>query len=601
MIGFSLDVTRLSAAYAQGVVTPAAVMRIVLDRIAAAGDDHVWISRRPDAAILAEAEALAQRGPEGLPLYGLPFAVKDNIDAADLPTTAACPAFSYRPAASAPPVQRLIEAGAILIGKTNLDQFATGLVGVRSPYGIPRNPFDPAMIPGGSSSGSAVAVAAGLVSFALGTDTAGSGRVPAAFNNLVGLKPTRGLVSPRGTVPACRPFDCVSVFALTVADALAVLDVAGGFDPDEAFSRPAPAGFALHPPRPDTFRFGVPRRDQRRFFGDREAEALFDAAIARAESLGGTAEDIDYAPWLEAASLLYGPFVAERTAAVGDFIAAHRNEADPVVAAIIAGGQQVGGATVLRAQHRLAEIAQIIRPVWDRIDFLLVPTTGTAFSIAQLEAEPVLRNSELGTYTNFTNLLDLCALAVPNGFTSKGFPAGITLIGPAWHDGALAAFGAAMQQAAGTPLGATGIAQPPPAPAPAALAVQPMTEIVVFGAHLAGQPLNKDLLALGARLRGPCRTAPAYRMKALPGRIERPGVIGAATGGVAIAGEIWALPAAAVAAFLATIGAPLGLGKVTLEGGAVSLGFICEGTEAVEAAPDISRFGGWRAYLASKE
>jgi allophanate hydrolase len=256
---------------------------------------------------------------------------------------------------------------------------------------------------------------------------------------------------------------------------------------------------------------------------------------------------------------------------------------------------------VLRAQHRLTELAQIIRPVWDNIDFLLVPTTGTAFSIAQLVAEPVLRNSELGTYTNFTNLLDLSALAVPNGFYANGFPAGITLIGPAWHDGMLAAFGTAMQKAAGTPLGATGIAQPRAPAAPAPLTIHPLTEIVVFGAHLAGQPLNKDLLALGANLRGPCRTAPTYRMKALPGRIERPGVIGVAEGGVPIEGEIWAIPSAAVAAFLATIGSPLGLGKVTLDTGAVSLGFICESSAAVDAAPDISRFGGWRAYRASKE
>ncbi len=602
MIGFSLDAARLAAAYAGGVATPAAVMRIVLDRIAAAGDDHVWISRRSDAAILADAEALAARGPAGLPLYGLPFAVKDNIDAAGLATTAGCPDFAYRPTANAPAVQRLIDAGAILVGKTNLDQFATGLVGIRSPYGIPRNPFDPAMIPGGSSSGSAVAVAAGLVSFALGTDTAGSGRVPASFNNLVGLKPTRGLLSPRGMVPACRPYDCMTVFALTVADALAVAGVAGGFDPGEAYSRAAPPGFSLRHAAPPRFRFGVPRPDQRRFFGDAAAEALFAQAIARAETLGGTAEAIDFDPWAEAAGLLYGPLVAERAAVVGDFIAGHPAAADPVVAGIIGRAAEVAGPAVLRAQHRLAELACAIRPVWDRINFLLVPTTGTAFTIAQVQAEPILRNSELGTYTNFTNLLDLSAIAVPNGFTPSGFPAGVTLIGPAWHDGVLAAFGAAMQESAGTPLGATGIAQPPAAPASGvSLAVHPMTEIVVFGAHLAGQPLNKDLLALGARLRGPCRTAPAYRMKALPGRIERPGVIGATRDGVAIEGEIWALPSAAVAGFLATIGAPLGLGKVTLEDGAVSLGFICEGGPQAEAAPDISRFGGWRAYLASKE
>ncbi|MBS0562731.1 MAG: allophanate hydrolase, partial [Proteobacteria bacterium] len=380
----SLDAASLSAAYAEGRATPADIARLVLARIEAAGNDRVWISRRPDAAILADAEALAARGPAGLKLFGLPFAVKDNIDAAGLPTTAACPAFATTPAASAPCVQRLIDAGALLIGKTNLDQFATGLVGTRSPYGTPRNPFDPAMIPGGSSSGSAVAVAAGLVTFALGTDTAGSGRVPAGFTNIVGLKPTRGLISPRGVVPACRPFDCVSVFALTVADASAVLDVAAGFDAEEAFSRAAPPGFATRLPAPAAFHFGIPRRDQRVFLGDAEAEALFDAAIARAEALGGTPVEIDFAPWAEAALLLYGPFVAERTAAVGEFIAAHPDAADPVVAGIVRQGESVSGAAVLRAQHRLAELAQIVAPVWRRIDVLLVPTVPTAFTKDQI-------------------------------------------------------------------------------------------------------------------------------------------------------------------------------------------------------------------------
>jgi allophanate hydrolase len=600
MTEISLDCARLSAAYSERRLTPPQVVRLVLDRIAAAGDDRVWISRRTDADIIADAEALAGRDPSGLPLFGLPFAVKDNIDTAGLDTTAACPAFVYRPSANAPAVQRLIDAGAILIGKTNLDQFATGLVGTRSPFGTPRNPFNAAMIPGGSSSGSAVAVSAGLVSFALGTDTAGSGRVPAAFNNIVGLKPTRGLVSPRGMVPACRSLDCISVFALTVADAVAVLEVIQGFDAAQAYSRPAPAGFRPRQAAPDRFRFGVPRRSQRRFFGDTEAEALFDASIARAEALGGTVADIDFEPFLESAALLYGPFVAERTAAVGAFLAANPGAADPIVNGIIAKGEGVSGAEVLSAQHRLAELAQAIRPIWNAIDFLLVPTTGTVFSLAQLAEEPVLCNSELGTYTNFTNLLDLSALAVPGGFTARGFPVGITLIGPAWHDGMLAACGARLHAAAGTPLGATGIAQPtlPPAASPA---VHPLTEIVVFGAHLEGQPLNKDLRALGGVLRGPCRTAAAYRMKALPGRIERPALFRAADGGAAIEGEIWALPAASVAAFLGTITSPLGIGTVTLQDGSIRLGFVCEAAPALDAAPDITRFGGWRAYLASKD
>jgi allophanate hydrolase len=603
MPDFSLDIARLRAAYADGSATPRSVIEQVLARIAAAGDDAIWISRRPDAELLAQADALTERGADSvrLPLYGIPFAVKDNVDVAGLPTTAACPAFEYHPDRSSPVVEQLIAAGAIIIGKTNLDQFATGLVGVRSPYGVPRNSFDPTMVPGGSSSGSAVAVARGLVSFALGTDTAGSGRVPAAFNNLVGLKPTRGLMSNRGMVPACRSLDCFSVFALTVPDALLVLDVGAGFDAQDAYSRPAPAGFrpGLRP-TPASFTFAVPRQADLQFFGDAEAEALFAASVAGAEALGGHKKEIDFSPWVETANLLYGHWTAERTAAIGPLLATEPDVLHPVTRAVIEKGLAASAVDLFRAQYRLQELVQIISPIWREVDFLLVPTTGTAFSLADLEAEPIARNSDLGTYTNFTNLLDLAAIAVPGGFKKSGFPVGISLVGPAWHDGLLASFGQRMHDAMGGPLGATGIAQPSFAVSEAAGIIHPRVELAVFGAHLTGQALNPQLKALGGRFVRGCVTAPRYRMIAIPGRIPRPGLVDIGESGTTVRGEIWSLPADALGAFLASITAPLGLGQVKLAAGEMALGFICEGGQMASEAEDVSQFGYWPAYLQSR-
>jgi allophanate hydrolase len=602
MAALGLDIARLRAAYETGETTPARVIAEILARMATHGDDAIWISRRPDAELLAEAEQLEARFADfaRLPLYGIPFGVKDNIDVAGLPTTAACPAFEYHPPGSAPVVEMLVAAGAIVIGKTNLDQFATGLVGVRSPYGVPRNTFDPTMVPGGSSSGSAVAVAAGLVSFALGTDTAGSGRVPAAFNNLVGLKPTRGLLSNRGMVPACRSIDCISIFALTVPDALAVLDVAGGFDEQDAYSRPQPAGFkAALRPAPAAFTFAVPHQAELEFFGDAEAQSLFAEAVARAEALGGTRLEIDFAPWVETADLLYGPWTAERTAAVGPMLAVEPDVLFPVTRSIIEVGLAPKAVDTFQAQYRLQELTQAIRPVWDKADVLLVPTTGTAFSLADLEAEPIARNTDLGYYTNFTNLLDLAAIAVPSGFKASGFPVGVTLIGPAWHDAKLAALGQAMHRAMGGPLGATGHPQPPAPSVSPGIGIYPTVDLAVFGAHLAGGALNPQLRSLGGRFLRTCRTAARYRMVTLPGKILRPGLIDIGEEGSVIRGEIWSLPAASLAAFLATIGPPLGLGTVRLEGGETSLGFICEGGALVADALDVSEFGFWPNYLRS--
>ena len=591
----SLDIAGLLARYHAGSLSPTLVARAVLERVAAAGDDKVWISRVPEAEVLARARALealpvAERA--ALPLYGIPFAVKDNIDVAGMPTTAGCPAFAYAPERTATGVQRLLDAGAILIGKTNLDQFATGLVGVRSPYGVARNPFDSRYIPGGSSSGSAVAVSAGLVSFALGTDTAGSGRVPAGFTNIVGLKPTTGLISTAGVVPACRSLDCVSVFALTVEDSLDVLAVMAAPDPADPYSRAAPPS----PPAPRApFRFGVPRADQLKFFGNAEAERVYREALARLEGLGGVRVEIDFAPFAAAADLLYsGAWVAERTAAVGDFIAAHPQETLPVTRTIIQGGAALTAVEAFRAAYRLEELRAQAAPVWEAIDVLALPTSGTIYTIAEVEEDPIRTNSTLGVYTNFVNLLDLCGIAVPAGFQAGGLPAGITLLAPAFREATVGAVAAALHRAAGLPLGATGA--PHPEARPAAYGGAGLVPVFVVGAHLSGLPLNGQLTDLGARLVGSSRTAPAYRFHALPGTPARPGLLRTTEGGASIAGEVWELTPEAFGRFVAAIPAPLGIGPVELADGRRVSGFLCEAA-AVAGTPDISAHGGWRAYL----
>ncbi len=442
----------LFAAYENGL-GPARAIADVYRRIEAAGDPGIFISLVPEEDAVAAARALGPFDPQRQPLWGVPFAIKDNIDLAGLPTTAACPAFAYSPVASAPAVTRLVAAGAIPIGKTNMDQFATGLVGLRTPYPAPRNPFDPDIVPGGSSSGSAVAVARGLVTFALGTDTAGSGRVPAGLNNIVGLKPTRGAVSACGVVPACRTLDCVSIFALTVEDAVAVYRTVAGFDPDDPFSRPLP------PPRLGRepvrgLRIGVPDAANRVFAGDDRARRAFDRAVDAVAGLGTALTEVDLAPFLAAGRLLYeGPWVAERYAAVGDFITRQPDATHPVVRQIISAGTQISGADAFAGLYRLAELRRAIEPVWAPIDVLLVPTLPRPYSVAEALADPLRINSELGTYTNFVNLLDLCALAVPGPLREDEFPSGITLIAPAGSDDRLADLGAAIHPLFGTPPG----------------------------------------------------------------------------------------------------------------------------------------------------
>jgi allophanate hydrolase len=598
---FSLDFQTLRSGYRSGTLTPRQLVEEILARIARAGDDHVWISRLPDRQLRDTADALEARQARGaiadLPLFGLPFAVKDNIDVAELPTTAGCPGFAYTPAISSPVVARLQRAGALLVGKTNLDQFATGLVGTRSSYGVSRNPFDANFIPGGSSSGSAVAVAAGLVAFALGTDTAGSGRVPASFNNIVGLKPTRGLIPTIGVVPACRSIDCISIFALTVEDAMAVLASAQGEAANDPYGRAAPPGHAaVVPAMPERFRFAIPRPAQQRFFGNAAAEALFAAAVARMEKLGGEAIEIDYAPFAEAAALLYGPLVSERTADLAALLVRQPDGLHPVTRAILERGQSYSAVDLMQAGHRLDVLRCQTNAVWKTADILLLPTTGTVYRIGEIEADPFALNANLGYYTNFVNLFDLAAIAVPNGYQPNGLPAGVTLIAPAWHEAPLAAIATAFQRDAGLTLGATG-ARMPSAPPKAARPPHPLIPLAVVGAHLSGMKLNGELLAIGARLRSEAQTAPLYRLYALPDS-NRPGLVRTSADGASIAVEVWEIPSRALGTFVARIAPPLGIGTIELEGGTTVLGFLCE-AYAAEAAMDITAYGGWRAFKAT--
>lgn len=458
-----LDLPKLSAAYADGSLTPSRVVESILDTITARGDDSVWIGHVGRDAIFARARELEGQSTSdraAASLWGVPFSVKDCIDVAGLPTTSACPGYSYVPTRHSPAVARLLAAGAILIGKTNMDQFATGLVGVRSPYGVARNPFDADYIPGGSSSGAAVSVAAGLVSLALGTDTGGSGRVPAALTNVVGLKPTRGLISGVGTVPACRSIETISVFALTVADAQAGFDVIRAHDPEDPFARPLTLREADAWP---SFRFGVPAAPWLEFFGDTAAAALFDAAVARLTAIGGVRVEIDFAPFREINDMLFlGPWLADRYGALKPFLDRNIDAVLPVTRDILLGGTQITGAQVFAGQQRLAELKQKIDAGWRDIDVLFVPTTPTTYRIGEIAADPIALNARIGTYTTFVNLADLAAVAVPSGFLPNGLPQGVTLIGPALSDRSLARLAGRYHQHSGLPLGTRGLGIAPP-------------------------------------------------------------------------------------------------------------------------------------------
>lgn len=596
-----MDIASLLQAFASGALDPARLAHALLDR-ASSAPKGIWISLCSREQIDAQCHRLDARKAAGekLPLYGIPFAIKDNIDFEGLPTTAACPAYSYMPEKSATAVQKLCDAGAIAIGKTNLDQFAAGLVGTRSPYGVCPNAFNPKYISGGSSSGSAVAVANGTVSFALGTDTAGSGRVPAGFNNIVGLKPTRGLVSAAGVVPACKSLDCVSVFSLNCEDASTILKIIEGFDPEDAYSRPRvklPLAAAL-PNAP--LKCGVPKAEHLKFFGDVEAEALYRRSIESLVKRGAALVEIDYEPFLQAAALLYGgAWVAERYLTLKDLLEGDPNVVLPVTRSIIERGRDINAVETFRDMHFLERLRQRARAEMSSVDLLLLPTTGTTYTIEQVLNEPIATNTSLGYYTNFVNFFDLCAVSVPSGFREYGgVPLGVTLIGPAGAEAFLLGLGDSLHRDAGTGSGISRQAVPNSKGAQVSDYIR--VKVAVLGAHLSGMPLNHQMTDRKATLIRTVRTAPKYRFYALPGTVPpKPGLVRVTDGpGASIELEVWEMPAEGYGTFVAAIPAPLGIGTIELEDGSSVQGFLCE-SYAVIGAADISSFGGWRAYMAS--
>ncbi|WP_405140819.1 allophanate hydrolase [Sphaerisporangium sp. NBC_01403] len=603
-----LDLDSLARRYRDGAACPSDVAEEVLRRISARGDDHVWITPRPAAVLLADAAELARRWPDPgsrPPLYGVPFAVKDNVDVAGLPTTAACPAYAYVPERSAPLVDRLLAAGALLVGKTNLDQFATGLSGTRSPYGVCESPLVPGLISGGSSSGSAVAVAAGLVAFAIGTDTAGSGRVPAALTGTVGIKPSRGLVSTLGLVPACASLDCPSVFARSVADGAAVLSVIAGYEPADPWSRPLPVP-SPEPPVVGALRIGVPQRPE--FYGDDAAAAGFEEAVERLAGLGHQLVPVDLDPFLAAGRLLYeGPWIAERLAAVGEFAARNPDEVHPVTRKVLSNGTGLSAVDAFQGLYKLRALRAETRQAWESMDALVVPTVPTTYTIAEMVESPIDRNTVLGHYTTFTNLLDLAGVSVPAGTTSAGRPHGITLLGPAGSDELLAALAAPFHPYTGShtytgspAVQAEGEGRSVLPVRPGGIA-DPRAVLAVVGAHRAGQPLHGQLTSLGAVDLGTAQTAPLYRLYALSGgEPPRPGLVRSVDGGVSVEVELYALSPSALGTLLTQIMPPLSLGWISLADGRQVHGFLCE-SYATEEAADISKYGSWPDYLLSPE
>ncbi|MGI9273338.1 MAG: allophanate hydrolase [Endozoicomonas sp.] len=590
---FDLSLEALKQSYKSGVLSPETLVEHLLTASLQCNEDNIWITLQTRGQLQPYLDRLAEKSPDELPLYGVPFAIKDNIDLAGIATTAACPEAAFVPDQSAHVVQKLIDAGAIPLGKTNLDQFATGLVGVRSPHGPTRNSFDPSYISGGSSSGSSVAVAKGLVSFSLGTDTAGSGRIPAAFNNLVGVKPSRGLLSNRGMMPACESLDCMTIFALNPDDAANVLSVAEGEDEADPWSRSKPlvekAGW------PQQLKLGVPKQEQLEFFGDQAYEQLFAQTVEHWQGLGADIIEVDLAPFLDAARLLYeGPWVSERYLACEDILKSNPEAMLEVTRSIIAPGSDKQATDVFRSQYRLQALKRVADETLAKVDAILTPTAPTHYTIEQVLNDPVQLNSNLGTYTNFMNLLDYAALAVPAGFTEKGLPFGVTLFAGAFSDEFLLSLGQKFMVCQSGRMGATDFTWQPSSK-------QDVTggclEIAVCGAHLSGMPLNSQLTERGAALVEATHTAKGYRLFALAGGPPfRPGLVRDDSMDTSIAVEVWAVPLQNVGSFLARIPAPLGLGTLTLASGREVTGFICE-PQGVEGAEEITHLGGWRAYI----
>ncbi|MGX8009559.1 allophanate hydrolase [Mesorhizobium sp. ORM8.1] len=588
------DIGSLHAAYASGVAI-SAMIDTVHACIAAADDPGIFIHLAGKADMLAQAQKLGRFDPAAKPLWGVPFAVKDNIDVAGMPTTAACAEYAYTPDKDATVVARLKAAGALVVGKTNLDQFATGLVGVRTPYPIPRNAVDASLVPGGSSSGSAVATARGIVSFALGTDTAGSGRIPAGLNNIVGLKPTVGALSAAGVVPACRTLDCVSVFALTVDDAYQVFGVAAAKDAADAYSRTVqvPALAA----RPPVLSVGVPAKADLKFFGDASMQGGFEAALSTLERLGCRLVEVPFGDFYATANLLYeGAWVAERYAAIRDFMDTNEAIMHPVTRKIIGGARGLSAADAFKGLYALQDYKAKLAPVMASVDMFCVPTAPTHYALDAVLADPITTNSRLGTYTNFVNLLDMCGIAVPTGKRDDGLPMSVTLLAAGGKDWLTAALARDIHATSNLPLGATGWQQPGCLPA-ASSADDGMIDLVVVGAHLSGMPLNGQLGQLGARFSRSAKTSCAYRLYALAGQsVPKPGLIRVAKGGAAVEVEVWRLPAEAFGRFVAAIPPPLGIGTIELEDGSSAKGFLVE-TVGLSGASDISSFGGWRRFV----
>jgi len=588
-----LTIGSLHQAYAAGA-SPEAVIEACYRRIDEIGDPGIFLHLVDLQTALEDARGLGPFNPEAKPLWGVPFAIKDNIDAAGAPTTAGCPAYAYDAGGDAFAVAALRAAGAILIGKTNLDQFATGLVGVRTPYPVPRNAVDPEIVPGGSSSGSSVAVAHGIVSFALGTDTAGSGRVPAALNNIVGLKPSLGALSNAGVVPACLTLDTLSIFALTVGDAYTAFRAAAIYNPQDAYARRftfPPLGRSL-----PSFRVAVPDAATREFYGDDVQADAFDAALADIRALGGQIAELDFTLFYDTAEMLYrGVWVAERYIVIEKLLRENPDAVHPVTRQIVEVAKNYDAADTFRSFYRLQEFKHQLQPVIDGVDMLCVPTVPTFFSVADLETDPVGPNSQLGTYTNFVNLLDLCGIAVPTAPRADGRPGSVTLLAPSGQDEKIAAVATALQQRSGAGLGATGWALPA-GPVPPETAQADEIALCVVGAHMSGLPLNHELTHLGGRFLKAARTAETYRLYSLPGGPPaRPGLLHAADG-AAIDLEVWALPANKFGEFIQGVPRPLGIGTLLLDDGTEVKGFLCE-AHATEHAEDATRFGGWRAYL----
>jgi len=595
-----VDISTLEQSYRNRTTTPIEVVREIYTAIRAQGERPIWITLIDEEQCIARAKVLESLSDTSkLPLFGIPFAVKDNFDIVGLPTTAGCPAFSRIAAHTAAAVQRLLDAGAILIGKTNMDQFATGLVGARTPYGICSCVFDEKYISGGSSSGSAVAVARELVSFALGTDTAGSGRVPAAFNQLVGMKPTRGLVSTTGLLPACRTLDCVSVFAETCADAARVLDALRGPDANDPYSREATPGEGATPWVASKFKFGIPTGKSLEFFGDDQSQSSYKEAIAALTQLGGEKVSFDYEVFRVAANLLYsGPWVAERLSAIQEFAETKTDAMDPTVAHIIAGARRYTAVDAFEAGYKLKELRHKADDVFAEVDVLLLPTAATIYKIADVQATPIELNTNLGYYTNFVNLLDLSAVAIPAGLREDGLPFGVSLIGKAFTDDGLLAIADRLHRRLARTLGGSDrlLAETP------SIAVEATPNacvlMAVVGAHLTGQPLNWQLTSRHARLVRTIRTHADYRLYVLPNSTPaKPGLVyspGCAGPGIEL--EVWAMPEDTVGSFLNGIPAPLSLGTIRLEDGSSVKGFLCE-PFGIVGAQEITHLGGWRAYI----